>query len=120
MTNMLHILLDRHTVALCGRAILDGPGHHFLDTATYADCPKCLSIAETQPERHPMTETTPPATPWLTRKEAMAYLRVSSATFDRMTKELADDGRDIRRYPPGMARPRFLREELDKLPVRRE
>jgi hypothetical protein len=66
-----------------------------------------------------MTDPTPPGTPWMTRKEAMAYLRVSSAAFDRITKELAEDGRDIRRYPPGMARPRFLREELDALPVRK-
>ena len=67
-----------------------------------------------------MTETTPPGTPWMTRSEAMAYLRVSSAGFDRITKKLADDGRDIRRYPPGMNRPRFLREELDAQPVRKD
>jgi hypothetical protein len=66
-----------------------------------------------------MTETTPPGSPWMTRSEAYAYLRVSSAAFDRIIRALAEDGRDIRRYPPGMNRPRFLREELDGLPVRK-
>lgn len=62
-----------------------------------------------------MTKATSQASPWMTRHEAMAYLGVSSATFDRIVRRRAEDGRDLRHYAEISARPRFHRDELDEV-----
>lgn len=49
--------------------------------------------------------------PWLTRTEAAAYLRISPLTFDRWLRE-----RRVKRYKvAGQQSIRFLRSDLDAL-----
>ena len=41
---MIHIYDPVLFRGLCEKSILDGPGHHFVETAAYADCPECLEL----------------------------------------------------------------------------
>ena len=70
----------------------------------------------TTPKEAPMVATV--ATPWLTRREAAAYVRVSLETFDRWVK----DGRITRHKVEGLQSVRFHTDHLDALmvPVPRE
>lgn len=59
------------------------------------------------------TATAGVQTPWLTRREAAAYVRVSLETFDRWVKE-----RDVPKHKAaGTQSVRFRREDLDALMV---
>lgn len=48
---------------------------------------------------------------WLTGTEAIKYMKIARATFYRLVKE----GKITPYYLPGVADPRYKREELDAL-----
>jgi excisionase family DNA binding protein len=58
-----------------------------------------------------MTNSPPADTPWRTRQEAAAYLRVTLNTFDRWVGA----GRLRRYYPDGLQTPRFKVSDLDDM-----
>lgn len=59
------------------------------------------------------TATASVTTPWLTRREAAEYCRVSLETFDRWVKERPE----IKRKAAGTQSVRFHRDDLDALMI---